>query len=76
MLKKNMVTIMTLVFLDWKKDFHVHVDALSIALGVVLAQPKEGDIEHMISFAGNKLSSIEHNYTMTKQKGLTMVYSL
>ena len=38
-LKKKMVTIPILVFLDWEKEFHVHVDALSVALGVILSQP-------------------------------------
>ncbi len=37
-----MVTTPTLFFLDWDKSFHVHVDASSIALGVVLTQPGEG----------------------------------
>ena len=37
MLKKRMVTAPILVFLDWKKIFHVHVDASSIALGIILA---------------------------------------
>ena len=36
-LKEKMVTTPILVFLDWKFPFHVHVDASSIALGVILA---------------------------------------
>lgn len=36
-LKDKMVTAPILVFLDWKLPFHVHVDASSIALGVILA---------------------------------------
>lgn len=35
-LKENMVTSPILVFPDWKKDFHVHIDASCVALGVVL----------------------------------------
>jgi hypothetical protein len=41
-----MVTAPILVFSDWSKEFHVHVDASSIELGVVQAQPGEGDINH------------------------------
>lgn len=37
-LKKNMVTTPILVFPDWKKEFHVHVDVSCIAFGVVLTQ--------------------------------------
>jgi uncharacterized protein YlaI len=36
-LKEKMVTTPILSFLDWTKEFHVHVDASSISLGVVLA---------------------------------------
>ena len=39
-LKQKMVIVPILVFPDWSKEFHVHVDAYSIALGVVLAQPR------------------------------------
>ena len=39
-LKERIVTVLILVFPDWKLPFHVHVDASSIALGVVLAQPR------------------------------------
>ena len=45
-------------------------------LGVVLAQPGEGDIDHPISFASWKLSFAEKNYTTTERGGLAMVYAL
>lgn len=41
-LKENMVIVSILVFSDWKKEFHVHVDASCIALGAVLTQAGEG----------------------------------
>jgi len=49
-LKQKMVVAPIMVFLDWSKEFHVHFDASSISLGVVLAQPKEGDINHPLAF--------------------------
>lgn len=71
-----MVTAPILIFLDWNKEFHVHVDASCIALGVVLAQPGVGEIDHPIAFASRKLSKVEKNYTTTKIEGLDMVYAL
>ena len=65
MLKEKMVYAPILVFLDWK-EFHVHDDASSIALGYVLAQPGEGSIDHPIDFTSRKLSMAEKNYTITK----------
>ena len=64
-LKEKMVTAPILVFFDWSKEFHVHVDASSIALGIVLAQSSEGNIDHPIAFASRKLSTAKKNYTMT-----------
>jgi hypothetical protein len=54
----------------------LHVDASSIVLGVVLAQPREGNIDHPIYFDSRKLSDAEKNYTTTEHEGLAMVYSL
>ena len=71
-----MVTAPILVFPDLNKEFHVHVDASSIALGDVLAKPGEGDIDHPLAFASRKLSTTEINYTTTEREGLAMVYSL
>jgi hypothetical protein len=56
-LKKKMVTVSILVFPDWSKEFNVHVDASSIALGGVLSQPGSGDIDHPIVFSSRKLST-------------------
>jgi hypothetical protein len=71
-----MVTAPILGFPDWTKEFHVHVDASSIALGAVLAQPGGGYIDHLLSFASRKLSIAEINYTTTELEGLAMVYAL
>jgi hypothetical protein len=48
----------------------------SISLGVVLAQPGGGDIDHPLDFSSRKLSTIEINYTTTEREGLAMVYAL
>jgi hypothetical protein len=75
-LKEKMVTASILVFPDWEKEFHVHVDASAIALGEVLTQPGEGDIDHPIAFSSRKLSDSEQNYNTTEREGLAMVYAL
>jgi hypothetical protein len=38
-LKEKMVTAPILIFPGWEKTFHLHVDALAIALGAILVQP-------------------------------------
>ena len=75
-LKDKMVTAPILVFPDWKKEFHVHVDASCIVLGEVLTQPGEGDINHPIAFSSRKMSKDEKNYSTTEREGLAMVYAL
>jgi hypothetical protein len=65
-----------LVFLDWINEFHLHVDASSVALGAVLAQPRARHIDHMLSFSRRKLSTVEISYTTTEREGLAMVYAL
>jgi hypothetical protein len=54
---ENMVTTPILLFMDWGRTFHVHVGALAIALGAILAQPGAGDLDHPISFSSRKLSN-------------------
>ena len=54
-LKEKLVTTAILVFPDWTKEFHVHVDALCIVLGVVLAH-LGGEVDHSIAFSSHNLS--------------------
>jgi hypothetical protein len=55
-LEAKMVTAPIRVFPDWEKTFHVHVDASTIAVGSILAQPGAGELDHPIAFASRKLS--------------------
>jgi hypothetical protein len=75
-LNHKMVIVPSMVFPDWSKEFHVHFDASSIALGAVLAQLGVGYIDHPPAFASRKLSIAEINYNTTKREGLAMVYAL
>lgn len=71
-----MVTMSILVFPDWNKEFHVHVDASFITLGVVLTQLGKGDTDHPVLFASRNLSKDKNNYSTTECEGLEMVYVL
>ena len=75
-LKNKMELEPILVFLDCNKKFHFHVDTSSVVLGLVLAQPSEGNLDHPIEFSSRKLSFAERNYTTTEREGLAMVYLL
>jgi len=73
-LKDKMVTTPILVFPNWKKKFHVHVDTSFIVLGIALTQEGERETDHLIGFARRKLSKAEKNYSTTESEGLAMVY--
>jgi hypothetical protein len=71
-----MVTTPILVFPDWERTFHVHVDASAMALGAIYVQPRAWDLDQPIPFARKKLSESEKNYNTTEREGLSMVYAL
>jgi hypothetical protein len=50
-LKEKLITTPNLIFPNWDKEFHVHVDASGISLGAILAQPGYGAMDHPIYFA-------------------------
>ena len=72
-MKEKLVTMPILVFPNWKKEFHVHVDACCVELGAILTQVGEGEIDHPIAFASRKLSKDENNYSTTEHEGMAMV---
>jgi len=71
-----MVIMSILMFLDWKRECYVHVDATSIYFGTMLTQLGEGDLDRRIVFASRKLSIVEKNYTRREREGLAMVHVL
>ena len=75
-LKEKLITTPIMIFPNWEKEFHVHVDASGIALGAILTQPGDGAMDQPIYFASWKLSHVVCNYTMTKRGGLSMIYAL
>lgn len=75
-LKEKLVSSLIIVYPDWNKMFHVHIDALGITLGAVLAQPRERNMDHSMYYASRNLSTAERNYTTTEREALAMVYSL
>ena len=73
-LKDALVSAPILRAPDWNKVFHVHIDALAYAIGCILAQPGEHNMDFLVSYASRQLNVAEKNYTTTKREGLTMVY--
>lgn len=67
-LKEKMLIALILVFPDWAKEFHVHVDLSAIALGAVLTQPGEGDIDHPITFEAKIYLIQKRTITLQKEK--------
>ena len=70
------MTTPILIFMDWGKIIHVHVDMSNRDLGVVLSYPGERDINHPIEFAGRKLSTKQNYYITIEQDGLAMVFAV
>jgi hypothetical protein len=54
-LKEKLITTPILIFPNWEKEFHVHVDASGIALGAILTQPSDGAMDHPIYFSNSEV---------------------
>lgn len=76
LLKEKLSIAPILTYPNWQIEFHVHIDPSAITLGAILAQPGEGNLDHLVYFASKKLSQAECNYTTTEREGLEMVYAL
>jgi len=63
-LKYKLVSSPILVYPNWNKKFNVRIDASSTTLGIIIALPREGNLDHLMYFSIRKISTVEHNYTM------------
>ncbi|MCO5551829.1 hypothetical protein L7F22_005332 [Adiantum nelumboides] len=75
-LKQRLISAPVLKAPDWDKIFHVHVDASAFAIGCILAQPGEKNMDFPISYSRRQLNNAEKNYTTTEREGLGMIYAV
>ena len=76
LLKKALITAPILRAPDWNLPFHVHIDASNFAIGCILAQPHEGNMDLPVSYASRQLNTVEKNYTNIEREGLSMIYAV
>ena len=65
-LKRALASAPILRALNWDLIFHVHIDTSNFAIGCVLAQPSEHNLDYPIYFASRQLNDAELNYTTTE----------
>lgn len=75
-LKDRLLSAPILVYLDWNKEFHMHVDASNFAIGATLVQVGTQGLDHLVFFACSLLLKAEQNYSTTEQEVLGMVYTV
>ncbi|MCO5555292.1 hypothetical protein L7F22_008837 [Adiantum nelumboides] len=75
-LKQRLISAPILKAPDWDKIFYVHVDASAFAIGCILAQPGEKNMDFSISYFSRQLNNAEKNYTTTEREGLGMIYAV
>ncbi|KAL2623054.1 hypothetical protein R1flu_003259 [Riccia fluitans] len=74
LLRNALVSSSILAIPDWNKPFHVHTNASAFAIGVVLAQPGDGDLDHPIAYISRKLIPVERNYMAIERETLAIVW--
>ena len=60
---------------DWKKEFHVTLDASGWCLGAILWQYEEDKRESLVYYASQQMSPVEQKYTTTEREALAVVYA-
>ena len=75
-LKQALIIAPVLRAPDYTKVFYKHVDASAYAVGCVLAQPGEGNMDFPISYAGRQLNLADKNYSTIEREGLGMIFAM
>ena len=55
-LKRKLVEAPILRFPNWSIKFHVHIDALGLAIGAILTQPGEYGVDYPVIYNSRKLN--------------------
>ena len=68
-LKQALISTPILKAPGYNKIFHVHVDASTYAIGFILAQPRDNNMDFPISYASRQLNNAEKNCITTEREG-------
>jgi hypothetical protein len=61
---------------NWTKEFHVHIEASTTTIRVVLTHGQDNNVDLPIYYVGRFLNQVEKNYTTTERKALAMIYAV
>ena len=75
-LKDALISAPILKFPYWDQICHVHINASTFAIGCILAQLGEHNMDFPISYASHQMNSIERSYSTTEREDLAMVYTV
>ena len=64
-LKRKLVEAPILRFPIWSIKFHVHIDALGLAIGAIQTQAVDDGMDYPIVYSSRKLNKVERNYSTT-----------
>ncbi len=71
-----MTSLPILIVLDWKLEFHAHIDASNFTLRTMLSQNPNKTIDKSIYYANRFMNSEKNNYTTTEKEALAMIYAM
>ncbi len=57
-------------------EFHVHIDAFLLVVGALLSLNIIGKNDQLVMYASRLMNRVEHDYSTTPRKALTMVFTL
>ena len=69
-LKRKLVKAPILRFPNWSTKFHVHIDALGLAIGEILNQTGDNGMDYPIVYSSRKLNKAERNYSTTGKRSI------
>ncbi len=76
MIKQKYIEAPILISPNSQVEFHVHTDASLLTVGAMLTQNLTGKNDQLMVYASRLLNKVEHNYSTTHKKALTMVFAL
>lgn len=65
-----MIDASILRFINWNKNFHIHLDASRTIIRAILTQLGEKGMDYPIYYASKKLPSTEKNYNTMEREAL------